>query len=287
MTAHVVDIVTPKKFKLYGLWYGPKKPKRVAIFIHGLTSSVFGGIQRKVAPLLSDGKTAVLTFNNRGFGLVNRIGGNRPIIAGAAHEIFKDCIDDIQGAVDLAKKSGAKDIYLAGHSTGCQKSVFYASGKRADKRVKGIILIAPVSDYAAAIKRHGKKVARAMRYAKALIKKGKPHELLPLSLWSEELDDAQRFESLYSPDSIEEIFCYAQNGKRPKILQNVRVPVLVLWAGKDEFADRPGKEILAWFDKMILSPHRVQSVVGAEHSFKGKEKMLLDAIRSWMMTVGR
>ena len=30
---------------------------------------------------------------------------------GEAHEVFTDCVDDIQGAVNLAKQKGAKEIY--------------------------------------------------------------------------------------------------------------------------------------------------------------------------------
>ena len=38
---HVVEIVTPKKVLLNGLWFGVKKPRQAIIWVHGLGSSVF------------------------------------------------------------------------------------------------------------------------------------------------------------------------------------------------------------------------------------------------------
>src|SRR5262245_33388648 len=129
---HATEIVTPKKVLLNGLWFGrcsaeatqdkPTKPKRTIIWIHGLGSSAFSklGIVEK----LVDEDTSVLTFNNRGHDAVTRIGTTtgKKKTAGAAFEKFEECADDIQGAINFAKKAGAKQIYLAGHSTGCQKS---------------------------------------------------------------------------------------------------------------------------------------------------------------------
>ena len=231
--------------------------------------------------MLVDKETAVLTFNNRGYGIVNRISGKRSLLAGAAHEVFTDCIDDIRGAVLYAKKSGAKEIYLVGHSTGCQKIVYYAAKTGKKSKVNGLVLLAPVSDYAGAAKRHGKqKLARATQAARALIKKGRSHELLPKELWSEELDDAQRFISLYTPESKEEIFCYAQAGKQPIALRQVRIPILTLWAGKDEYADRPASQIAAWF---AAHTHRGKVVVvpNVKHGFKSVKTSVVRTIRQW------
>src|ERR1700722_3607606 len=150
--AYVVQITTPKKYVLNGLWFGPKKPKRVVIWVHGLGSSMFSKLN--LIRAIVDPHTAVLAFNNRGFERVAQIrrtadSKSKRLLAGAAHERFVDCVDDIQGAVNFVRKRKVKSIYLAGHSTGCQKSIYWASKK--GKNVKGIILLAPVSDYAGAL----------------------------------------------------------------------------------------------------------------------------------------
>jgi alpha-beta hydrolase superfamily lysophospholipase len=276
-----VEIVTPKKVLLNGLWFGPKKAHTVILWVHGLGSSAFSKLA--IADKLCARDTAVLMFNNRGSGTVSRAtkAGKR-LLGGSAHEVFTDCVDDIQGAINSAHRNGARNIFLAGHSTGCQKSIYWAY-KRHGRGVKGIILLAPVSDYAGAIANHGKKkIERVARFAQSLIRLGKPHELIPRSLWSEELDDAQRFVSLYTPNSIEEIFSYVQPKKNPRVLKSVKTPILVLWAEKDEFADRPAKRAAAWFDANIQAPHKVTVIPNVKHSFKGGEKKVASAIRTWI-----
>jgi alpha-beta hydrolase superfamily lysophospholipase len=285
--AYVIEIVTPKKFVLNGLWFGPRKPKRVIVWVHGLGSSIFSKLH--ISDKLIDRDTAVLVFNNRGFERVahiRRLSSDKKkerLIAGASHEIFKDCVDDIQGAINFAKKSGARSIYLAGHSTGCQKSIYWAS--KGGKGVRGIILLAPVSDYAGALANHGAaKIARAASFARSLMRKGKPHDMIPSSLWSEEPDDAQRFLSLYTPESVEEIFSYVQLKKRPRTLESVKIPILVIWADRDEFSDRPARQIATWFEQHIQKG-RVEVIPNVGHGFKGGEVRVATTIRNWLNSV--
>lgn len=282
---HVVEIVTPKKCTLYGLWYGPKKARRVVIFIHGLTGSMFSSVPREFPSYLVDTETAVLSFNNRGHGIVNRVHrGKRYLTAGSAHELFTDCVDDIRGAVNITRKQGVTDIYLAGHSTGCQKAVYYAFKMGKKSLIKALILLAPVSDHGVAVRddKNGR-LARIVKIAQKLLRSGKKHEMLPqspLTKWS--IDDAQRFLSLYTPDSPETIFPYEQKEKVPRTLRGVKLPMLVLWAAKDEYADRPAKDIKAWFEKHIRAPHQVVIVPKTEHGFKGAEKRVAADIRRWI-----
>src|SRR3989344_8692651 len=125
--AHVIEIVTPKKVLLNGLWLGPRKPKRVIVWVHGLGSSMFSKLY--LAHDLVDSKTAVLVFNNRGHDKVasGSSGRNKRVRHGAAHERFTDCIDDIEGAIRFARKAGAKKLFVAGHSTGSQKATYWAA----------------------------------------------------------------------------------------------------------------------------------------------------------------
>lgn len=284
LPCHVVLITTPKKFLLRGLWFGPRKPRRVIVFVHGLGGSAFS-IHHVITRLLGE-RTAVLAFNNRGHDKISRLTrkgkkqAGKMLLGGAAHEVFTDCVDDIQGAINFARRQGARDIFLAGHSTGCQKSVYWAYKKRG-RGVKGIVLLAPVSDFAAEMKRQGKKrIARAASAARALVRRGKKHALLSEGLWHETLD-AQRFLSLYTPESVEEIFSYAQPHKIPRVLRSVRVPILVLWAGKDEFSDRPAKKVTPWFEKHLQNG-RVVVVPRAGHGFRGKEKVVAREIRRFI-----
>ena len=281
---YAVELVTPKEYLLRGLWFGPKRAKRVIVFVHGLSGSAFS--MKNVLELLVDKKTAVLTFNNRGFEIVSTLRTKRKekeserLKGGAAHEVFTECVDDITGAIRFAKSKRAKEIFLAGHSTGCQKSIYWASRTKA-RGVKGIILLAPVSDWAGEMKRQGAaKVARAMTVARTLLRRGKKHELLPSGLWHETLD-AQRFLSLYDPDSVEEIFSYGQPQKNPRALKSVRVPILVLWAARDQFSDRPAERVREWFEKHMQSGEAA-IIPRVRHGFLGAERKVVQTIRQWM-----
>jgi len=281
--AHVVEITTPKKFLLRGLWFGAKRPRRMIIFVHGLGGSAFS--MRKVVDTLVDQRTAVLTFNNRGHEGIAALRKKYPSRSlryggGAAHEVFTECVDDIQGAINFVRKAGVREIYLAGHSTGCQKSMYWAY-KKGGKGINGIFLFAPISDWAAEMNRKGKKkILQATAIARALVRKGRKHALLPEGSWHEVID-AQRFLSLYTPDSPEEIFSYAQPHKNPRVLKSIRKPVLVLWAGKDEYMDRSAKDIARWFEKHIRNGETI-IIPGVKHSFRGGEKTLATHVRRFI-----
>jgi alpha-beta hydrolase superfamily lysophospholipase len=275
---NVVHIETPKGVNLNGLWFGPKKPQKVIVLVHGLISSAFS--MRRVLALV-DAKTAVLTFNNRGHGLMNYVTINVPnstkgkwILAGSAHEVFTECVDDIDGALNFVRAQGVKEIFLAGHSTGCQKSIYFAT-KGNTKNLKGIILLAPISDYASymALDDKNGKYKKALAMAQKLVKAGTPHEMISAHLAGEFKCDAQRFISLYTPDSPEEIFCYVSPNKKPTTLSKVRVPILAVLAERDEYSDRPAAEMAVWFTAHLYSGEAVV-ISGADHSFSEQEQSL-------------
>jgi pimeloyl-ACP methyl ester carboxylesterase len=281
--AHVVEIVTPKKFVLNGLWFGPKKPKRAIIWIHGLSSSAFSKLD--IVEKLVDSRTAVMTFNNRGHSNVARIAkvsGKKSLTAGAAYERFEDCIDDIQGAINFTKKAGAKDIYLAGHSTGCQKAAYWAY--KNGRGVKGVILLAPMSDYAGAVKKYGlPKIRHMQSMARAMLKNGRDNEIVRSKFWTDEPDSPRRFLSLYTPDSVEQsIFSYFEPSRPAKVLAGIRLPVLSILAENDEYADRPAQDVVTWFENHARSPLVSLVIKDARHSFRGHGVVVIKAIKTWI-----
>lgn len=288
MQIEIVDVITPKNYQLRGVWVGAKKPKKVFIFIHGLTSDLFSG---KTIFGLADGDNAVLSFNNRGYGIISKIKhlnlnnpkGYDSVIAGTAHEIFEDCVDDIEGAVQLCHDLGAKEIYLVGHSTGCQKSIFYLSKTKNKQNVTGVVLLCPLSDYAAVPLAADKSIyERALEYSRKEVEEGRPSTLLSEEYWPSELIDVQRFLSLYTPESSEEIFTYSHD-KEPKALQSVDAPMLVLLAGSDEYCDRPTEKLRAWFDRSIVSSKYKSVIVeNALHNLKGSEEAVCKEVKDWI-----
>lgn len=276
-----IEIETPKKIFLNGLWFGPVKPKQVIIWLHGLGSSAFSRLE--IVDKLVDENTAVLTFNNRGHDKVaTGYRGKKRIKHGAAHEVFTECVDDIRGAIAYAKSKGAKSVYLAGHSTGCQKASYWSA--KDGKGVKGLLLLAPISDYSSELHLAGPvAVRKGMAAARRLITAGKKHELLNERDWKWMAIDAQRFVSLYGGKGPEEIFTYWDPKKTPKTLRSLKQPTLVLIAENDEFADRPASEIATWFKKELRVPRHVSIVPMVEHSFKGAEREVAQMIKDFVV----
>ena len=233
----VINIVTPKKFVLNGLWFGSESPSKIIIFVHGLGGNAFAS--HKLVVPLANSKTAVLTFSNRGHDQISSIKkvdnrkkkGYSRITAGESMEIFTDCVDDIQGAVNYVLSVNPKaSIYLSGHSTGCQKSAYYLSRFGKQKFIKGVILLAPMSDYAAILKSDkNKSLKTAENFAKNLVNKNQPQSFLPPEIWPD-MVSAQRFLSLVTPESKEEIFCYAVQDKSPDIFRKIKIPALIVLA---------------------------------------------------------
>lgn len=285
MNCQPVRFSTPKKFQLDGLWFFVPKSKQAIIFIHGLGSAMFWP---SLVYQLVDNKTSVLTFNNRGHDKISNLrrmdkkGKTIKILAGAAHEVFTDCVDDIQGAVNFCKKQGFKNIVLCGHSTGCQKAIYYLAKTKNQKQIAKVILLCPISDYADAIAFKKKKIKKVENIARRLVKAGRKHQLISPEIWPQ-YHDAQRFLSLFTPDSNEEIFCYATPGRRPATLQKVNASLLLVFAEKDEYLDRPLSEIINWFQKKLRGKNfAIKIIKGAKHSFAKREVIVINAIRSWI-----
>ncbi len=283
--AHVIDITTPKKFLLNGLWFGPMHPETAIIWIHGLSSSAFSRLG--IVDTLIDDSKAVMTFNNRGHDTVTRVSRINPrkkegydrILAGGAHEVFTDSADDIQGAIEYARSRGALRIFLAGHSTGCQKAVYYASRNGNQQKIDGIILLAPISDYASALyfDKKEKRLHKGVQLARKLVAKKQSHTIVP-GWWQ----DAQRFLSLHTKESTEELFPYAHK-KSPKLYSSLAIPVLALFAEHDEYSDRKPEELVSWFTEHSRSNNFAAGVIrGVDHSFKDGEADVAASISAWM-----
>jgi pimeloyl-ACP methyl ester carboxylesterase len=265
---------------LDGVIAEPRVRRNVAlVWVHGL-GSVFSSGQpliRALSTRLNAAGIAYLKLNTRGHDTVAR-GGRR--LAGAALERFGDCVQDIRTAIALAGRAGYARVVLAGHSTGANKVLHYAARVR-DRRVIGLILLGPVSDVAAEMKRIGRRelerrVATAERIARrdgdALVPRA-------FGFWS-----ARRYLSLYRPGGIEDVFPYYRPGARWTALGRIRLPIAAIVGSRDEYLDRSAAALIAAF---ALNATRARSFTGiviprARHGFQGHEGDLARAIGGWI-----
>lgn len=256
--------------------------------MHGLGGSVFSMLQ--TIEQMVDSRTAVLTFNNRGHDVVSRVKTRGKIkhstLGGAAFENFEDCVDDIDGAIRFARKQGAKEIYLVGHSTGCQKIAYWAYKRR--RGLKGLILLAPMSDYAGILKLQGEaRLMKATRTAREMLRKKKMNDLIPHKVWPYGSVGPKRFLSLYTQDSTEQsIFSYFNPKCASTMYSSIRIPILAMFAKNDEYADRRASEIAQWFvDRSYMQKCTAEIIPRANHGFKKREELVARTIKNWMRSV--
>ena len=212
--------------------------------MHGL-GSVFSSGQpliRELSTRLNAAGIGYFKFNNRGHDVVTGRGRH---LAGAAFERFGQSVEDIRAMIGFAAKCGYRRVILAGHSTGANKVLHYAA-RTHDRRVTALVLLGPVSDIAAAMKRiRGRELRRRVARAER-IASGDPQALVPRAwgFWS-----ARRYLSLYRPGEAEDVFPYYRPNARWAALRGVRAPVAVIVGSRDEYLDRRPAELIAAFER--------------------------------------
>lgn len=277
-------IITKDGLELHGLLFEPdRKTSKALIHVHGWVGNFYENkfIDYVAKEAVSRG-FAFFTFNNRGVGVINdyikkKKGKISYVRIGGSWEEFKECIFDIKAAVDFLSKRGYKKIVLEGHSLGCQKTTFYKY-KTKDRRVKNLILLAPVDD-AAFTKRWLKgRDKKALEIARKMVKKGNSKEPVPKWMAFYELLNASMFLNVADSQSLSgRIFDFS--GKLKEI-KNVNCPVLVVFGSKDDYQEKPGEKLDILKEK--IKDCEVRLVKNANHGFVGLESKLAKLIGDWL-----
>ncbi|MBI2404966.1 DUF1749 domain-containing protein, partial [Candidatus Gottesmanbacteria bacterium] len=187
-----------------------------------------------------------------------------------------------KAGIKFLVNQGFTEIILIGHSTGANKVCYYSATQKND-HVAGIVLAGPMSDRLE-IGLDIKKRKKVLTHMHRLVNQGKGDALLldyhyfPIT--------PRRFLSLFEPGSTEDTFDYGD--KKPKLMyfSKIRLPLFVVFAGNDEYADRPMQEIQNIFDKNVTSKHYKSIIVpGALHKFNGKEKRFVQDVVTWIKTL--
>ncbi len=287
---YLAEIVTKDKLIHHGLFYRPKKPgKKAILWVHGLTSTFYGSVAmlEAFAQGCEEEGIGFAAFNNRGHDIVTGIKkidprepkGYTRVNGGAGHERFEDCVYDIDAGISFLVGQGYREIILIGHSTGANKACFY-SAKTKNVHVAGIVLTSPLSDRLNPV---DKPSWWKVPVVKFLVSIGKGEMLIPVSHFP---GTPKRLLSLMSFGSNEDTFDYGDQQPSMRAFSAIKKPLLVVFGGSDELADRSVVDIKNVFDRFQRSTH-YKSVItpDAFHSFNGQEQEVVGTILRWVREI--
>lgn len=243
----------------------PRRNAPLLVFVHGMGSNFYRSRLKKAfleaAPALG---LAVLSFNNRG------------AEGGTEDEPFRTCLFDLDAATEFARRGGHPQLLFVGHSTGCQKIVYWQARRR-HPAVAGLVLLAPADDHAIIRRDLGRRFERKTAWARKMVAAGRGQA--PVTGLYQRFT-AARFLSVADPRRAEaSVFRYA--GALTQF-RRITCPVLAVFGEQEEFAVIPPADMLAILRRKTSSRDFDDWLIpGADHGFHGAEVELALAVCQW------
>lgn len=275
----LIEFYTKDKCPLNGFLIS-KNNKKVIVMVHGMNSNFYGNISLKMSDILLKNGFDLFSINTRGHDRISayRIKkGNKlkRVIAGTSFERFEDCKYDIKAAVGFLSSVGYKNIILLGHSTGCQKSIYYLLNYN---KVKAVVFLGPGDDYY--IFKKGLK--RNFNILKKKVKKVKNKNRIFFDLYNNNdySWSAQRFDSIVN--RVEgRIFNYKLKNLRE--FKKIKIPILTVIGEKDDTFPLTIKKCIEILGKNTSSDNFNGIIIkNAGHNFKNHEIETANKIVSWL-----
>ncbi|MCL5093278.1 MAG: DUF1749 domain-containing protein [Candidatus Marsarchaeota archaeon] len=277
---------------LYSMLSKPKGvTDKVILHIHGLGGSFYGS--NSIPEISAEAKRRGIAFMSqltRGSYAIEEFGyrsGNRKLLAGSALERFEDCVYDIDGAIRSLRKMGFKKIFLEGHSTGCQKILYYMNSKKAknSKFVTAMALISPVDDHSYDLYEMGKK-----SYFKliSIAKRARGNAILMPTKgtgYMEKLIGPERFLSTADLKNPEAKALY-YDGKLDYVA-GLKKPLFVAFGENDELMKEIDVRKATDIISKAYAGKKFRSVIlkGTGHTFKGRRKGLAKALLKFYSSI--
>lgn len=292
----LVQIKTVDGLILPGLLCEAPNSKKVAIYLHGNgSSSVFyhdDQLPEQVEALNKKG-ISYLLFNNRGAHLIKKLnvekkGKVKRKYFGMAYEKIKDCIKDIEGAIDFLKKQGYKEFYLIGASTGANKICVY-NYYRPKNPVSKYVLIGGGDDTGIYYHQLGKeKFYKLLKKAKEKISKRQGEEIIHES-FPGEIFSYQGFYDIGNPDGDYNTFPLSEVLKNIKLstkplfryFKSIKKPTLVVYGEKDEWQWGDVPKIVGILNKQ--KPEFDYKIIkDADHPLSKHQKELAEILSNFL-----
>ncbi len=284
------EIITQDNLVHQGIFAQPEKQgSKALLWVHGLTGKFYGDVllMNMLAGACVTSGLGFASFNTRGHDMIANIStvdtndpsgfGHKTI--GAGYEKFEECIFDIDAAVTFLVNKGFSQVIVAGHSSGANKVAYYAAEKNDDTRVSGVVLAGPMSDRLSP-QNDKEEYEKNITMLKMLRDEGKGDALLTKANWFPATAD--RTWSLIAPNTPEDVFNYGDASHVLSVVSGIRAPLLVIFSGKDEYADRPIADIKQVFDAHVSNKnYRSIIIPDTTHGYERKEKEFVSEVVTW------
>lgn len=278
MKQELIRIKSIDNIEMVGILYEPEeKNTKIVIHVHGLCGNFYENRFIDIlAKTYTDKGYSFLTFNNRGTNFISELLKNNDFeIVGGCYEKFIDCLLDIDGAMKFVKQKGYTEVILEGHSYGCNKVIYYYSKKK-DENINKIVLLAPCD-----IPQESKKFLSKEEYEKAklestrLVNEGKGKELIDFSVNANGVISASTYYNDFLPNGENDFIRYIDGiNEKSEILNNIEIPVLVIFGDIDECVLTQDIETVKGYLNNNIKNCNIKIIEGADHSYTDKYEEL-------------
>ena len=210
---------------------------------------------------------------------INKKTGKEEYI-GSWNEDFKNTDEDVEAYINYAEKNNYKNIYLAGHSLGANKIIYYLS-RNHDKRVKKYILLSPanITHLLNGVSDYEKKIIKEYK------KNGKDNEFIPFELFGW-IECITRTAYDWVFDNILNNVHVEKNGDFSQI-NNIEHSGAMLIGTYDRFTYGDPSGFLENINNHTKHPEKIKLIFvpNTGHTYQGKQQkvadMLLDLLIEW------
>ena len=273
------EFTSTDHYKLVG-FLNNIKSKTALIHLHGMGSFFWKG--DLVYEACNKAEIGCFLINNRGsvplLKLKSSIDEKDKFWAGTGLEIFEDCIKDIDGAIDFLKQKGYEKFIICGHSSGSQKSLYYALNSKKQEEILGFVFLAPGDDFNLLRDKYVENFSEVFEKAKR-----RYDERIIFGIEGIGYFSPKRFYDLVKEDSIEgNLFNYK---KELSHIKKVEKPILAVFGKDEEHALIPPKEMLDKIENNFTNKSSKTELISGDHSFRGGEEELKETLYNWIKKI--
>lgn len=292
MIAELCRTITADGLELHGFLALPEvdTPRYGVIHVHGLAGNFYENrFIESVTRAVVDSECAFLTVNTRGRDYLSDFIFEKPDGSkeyrqiGGIHEIFEECVEDIEAWIAYLRARGVRDIILQGHSHGALKVAYYLYSK-ADPSAAGLILLSPSDDFGCQRSQLGGRFGEAVEKAQTMIEEGRGGDLIPDGYYHYPVS-AATYIDIFGERSKLKLFNLSGTDTRefPE-LRSIRVPVLAIVGSVEEFfLETPAKYLSLIEDELENAPAFSGVVIeGAPHNYLDFEEEVAASIGKWL-----